>query len=143
VVETLSADVRPDAVWDCLADACSYAQWVVGTVRIERADADWPAVGARLHHRFGPGLLRVRDETEVLECQWRRRLVLCAAARPWAVVRVDIVLVGEDQGVRIILREEIRGGLAARCGPAARGVQRWRNRRALRSLVALAEARMH
>jgi hypothetical protein len=36
----------PEAVWEVLADAGAYGDWVVGTKDVARADANWPEPGA-------------------------------------------------------------------------------------------------
>ena len=57
----------PEQVWDVLASPPTYADWVVGSSEIRSSDRDWPAVGCRFHHRVGFGLLKISDNTEVLE----------------------------------------------------------------------------
>jgi uncharacterized protein YndB with AHSA1/START domain len=130
-----------DAVWRCVADPYSYRRWVSGTARIRSADPHWPAVGARLYHRFGRWPLRSRDHTTVLECDPPRRILLAAAARPWALVRAEVTIVAETGGTRITLCERVIGGLGARLPRLTRPVQWARNRRSLRLLVELAEGR--
>jgi len=132
-----SADV--EAVWRCLADPYSFAEWVAGTATIRRADPDWPAAGARLYHQFGRWPLRSRDHTTVLGSDAPHRIRLTAAARPFALVEADVTVVAEGSGTRITLSERVVGGFGARFPRVTRAVQRRRNRRSLARLVRLAE----
>ena len=133
---------HPVRVWALLADPYSYADWVVGTSAVDSADTGWPAQGARLHHRFGPRPLQVRDTTTMLASEPPRHLVLCALARPVAEVWVEVwVRPAADGGCEVTLREDVLGGRAARCRSISEPIQRWRNRRSLAALLALAEAR--
>jgi carbon monoxide dehydrogenase subunit G len=45
---TIEVDAAPDAVWQVLADASAFGDWVVGTSGISRADATWPQPGSAL-----------------------------------------------------------------------------------------------
>lgn len=128
-------------VWHQLAQPYSYARWVSGTTQIRHADSSWPAVGARLRHRFGPRPFGVRDQTTVLEAEPLHRLVLAASARPWGVVRAELTLHRCGSGTRVELCEQLVSGLGARFRLPGRVLQRWRNRRSLARLVQLAEAR--
>ena len=98
-------DVKPDRVWAVLADPASYADWVVGSDSIRKADPHWPQPGARFHHRVGSGPLKVRDHTEVLESDPPHRLVLRARARPLGTARVEVVVVRDGEGSRVSLVE--------------------------------------
>jgi hypothetical protein len=42
-----------DRVWNVLADGWTYPSWVVGAARMRAVGADWPTVGAELHHSLG------------------------------------------------------------------------------------------
>ena len=50
-----------------LAEPNVYDDWVLGAKEVRDADAAWPAVGAKLHHKTGVGPLTVDDETVVEE----------------------------------------------------------------------------
>ncbi len=80
-------------VFAVLADPKTYAYWVVGSDTIRDADASWPAVGAKLHHRVGAGPFKLNDNTEVLEVSEPVRLVLQARARPLGTARVVLDLI--------------------------------------------------
>lgn len=128
-----------ERVWHWLADPYSYADWVCGTATVRSADADWPAVGSRLQHRFGRRPLVALDHTRVLEAEPPHRLVLAANARPWAVVRAEVIVTATATGAHVQLCEQVVGGRVARLPGVTRRVQRWRNRRSLARLIALAE----
>lgn len=130
-----------EQVWRCLADPLSYARWVAGTAAIVDVDSRWPEVGSRLFHRFGPRPLRSHDHTTVLESEPPHRIVLSASARPFGVVRATVTVVPEGSGAWVELCEQAVGGLAARWPSIGRRIQRLRNRRSLRCLLALAEQR--
>jgi uncharacterized protein YndB with AHSA1/START domain len=134
-------DASAEDVWACLADPYSYARWVSGTAEVRDADPRWPAVGARLRHRFGPWPVRFPDHSTVLECDPPRRLVLAASARPFGVVRAELTVIPDHPGAWITLSERMIGGLGARWPRLGDLVQRPRNRRSLQLLVSLAEQR--
>lgn len=97
--------VPPERVFAVLADAESYARWVVGSEAIRSHDDDWPSPGARFHHRIRLGLLKIDDETEVLEAAPPRRLVLHARARPLGTARVELDLAAQAGGTRVTMTE--------------------------------------
>jgi hypothetical protein len=72
-------------VFAVLCDPKADADWVVGSHSIRPADADWPAVGSRFHHRVGAGPLTVKDHTKVLGVDPPRRL----APRPGTATRAN------------------------------------------------------
>ena len=79
-------------VWDVIADGFTYASWVVGASRIRAVEAAWPNVGAKIHHSVGTWPTLLDDETEVLEVETGRRIVLHAKAWPVGRAKVEIVL---------------------------------------------------
>jgi uncharacterized protein YndB with AHSA1/START domain len=100
---------EPETVWRVLADPGSYAYWVVGSKRIRKADANWPAPGSRFHHTVGVGPLTVDDHTESLAADPPRRLVLRAKARPLGLAKVEIELEPERGGTCVTLTENPTG----------------------------------
>jgi uncharacterized protein YndB with AHSA1/START domain len=133
--------VSIDRVFGVLSDPGSYAYWVVGSHSIRDADADWPAVGAKLHHRVGVGPLTLSDNTEVLEVSAPARLVLQARARPLGTARVTLELVTQDEGTQVTMIEE-PGDVFSRLlhNPLSDVLLRRRNDEALRRLGELANA---
>ena len=81
-----------DDVWAVLSDGWTYSAWVVGTVKIREVEPGWPAVGAKLHHAFGAWPLMIKDETEVLECEPGRRLLMQARGWPMGEATVELTL---------------------------------------------------
>jgi uncharacterized protein YndB with AHSA1/START domain len=99
--------VAPERVFSVLADPSSYGHWVVGSDTVRHADAGWPAVGTRFHHRVGFGPLKVNDHTEVLESDPPRRLVLLAKARPlFGTARVELDLERRGGGTLVTMVED-------------------------------------
>src|SRR3954453_17132443 len=86
----------PQQVWDVLADGWLYPLWVVGASRMREVDADWPQVGAKLHHSVGTWPLLIDDNTEVVAMVPGLSLTLHARARPTGVA--EVVLRLEPQG---------------------------------------------
>src|SRR5690606_33657899 len=58
---------EPKKVFDVLTDGWQYANWVVGAAHIRAVDREWPAVGARIHHKLGPWPVQMADVTRVLK----------------------------------------------------------------------------
>ena len=90
--------------------------------RMRDVDESWPAVGSRLHHSVGvwPGVLD--DDTEVLEVDPGRRLVLQARAWPGGEATVSMELTPVEGGTRVTMREDATKGpgtLVPQAGPLA------------------------
>ena len=135
-------DADPKAVFAVLADGHSYGEWVVGAKHIRDADADWPAPGSKIHHTVGAGPLVIRDTTKVVEVDEPKRLVLEARVRPTGIARIDLRLLPEGTGTRVVMREELVGGPARHL---PRQLTDWaihrRNQRALERLGDMAAGR--
>jgi uncharacterized protein YndB with AHSA1/START domain len=130
-------------VFAVLADPQTYAYWVVGSDSIRDADASWPAVGAKLHHRVGVGPLKINDNTEVLEVSEPVHLVLQARARPLGTARVILDLVDLGGGYTQVTMVEGPGDRISRLlhNRVADFLLRRRNDEALRRLGRLAAER--
>ncbi|WP_409484230.1 SRPBCC family protein [Arsenicicoccus dermatophilus] len=130
----------PDQVWRVLADGWTYPCWVVGASRMRAVSADWPAVGARLHHSVGAWPTLLDDETSVMEVEPGRRIVLQAKARPFTRAAVEITLEPQAGGTLISMREDTVAGVTQVVPHQLRqaGVAR-RNREALLRLALIAE----
>ena len=137
----LRTPASADRVWGVLSDGWRYADWVVGADRIRAVDADWPQVGARLQHSVGQWPGQVHDETEVLDCDPARRLVLQARLRPFGEARVELTVDPlPEGGCEISIAEDVTSGPAALVlGPVRRFVLDVRNVEVLRRLVSAAE----
>lgn len=135
-------DAPPQAVWDVLADADAYADWVVGSRDIRDADADWPAAGSVFHHTVGLGPLNMRDNTRAIVSEPPRRLVMRANSRPLGAAQVEILLEPERGGTRVTMIEDPVGRTAVlRFLPVTHALIRGRNTESLRRLKRLAEGR--
>ena len=82
----------PDRVFAVLADGWSYSDWVVGTVHVRDVDPNWPAPGAKLHHKAGPWPLSLQDSSTVLSMTPDRELTLKAGLWPLGEARVQVEL---------------------------------------------------
>ena len=133
-------DARPEAVFSVLSDAGAYGDWVVGSRRIRDADPDFPAVGSRFHHQVGIPPLLLNDHTEVLESENPSRLVLRAKTRPFATARVELRLVPDGSGTRVVMFEGA-GDLPSRLvlNPLTDPLVHARNSRSLQRLRRLSE----
>jgi uncharacterized protein YndB with AHSA1/START domain len=134
--------VAPADVWDTLADAAAYGDWVVGSKGIRRADAAWPAPGARFHHTVGVGPLSVRDHTESLEVDPPSLLRLRAKARPFGTAQVTVELAPSGAGTFVRMTEN-PDGLSSVLGlhPLVHLITMARNAESLRRLEQLARRR--
>ena len=132
--------VSPQRVFEVLSDSNSYADWVVGSHSIRDADAAWPAVGSRFHHRVGAGPLTVNDHTEVLEVEPPHRLLLRARARPFGTARVELVLEPRDGGTHVSMTE-VAGDLLSKLAinPLTDPLVHHRNVESLRRLRRISE----
>ncbi|MFD4351911.1 SRPBCC family protein [Nocardia sp. NPDC058518] len=103
----VTVPVRPERAFATLADGWLYASWVVGASHIGKVDPDWPAVGSRIHYRFGLWPVLISDTTEVRAFDPPHRLEL--EARLWSVgsAWITLTLVEEEPGhttIRMIER---------------------------------------
>lgn len=88
-----------------LSDGWLYALWVVGASQIRKVDGVWPAVGSCIHHSIGVWPATLSDETEVVEIDVPRRLVLSTKARPLGVARATVEVTADDGRTRITMHE--------------------------------------
>ena len=126
----------PRRVFAELADGWAYTGWVVGAVHVRDVDAEWPNPGSKIHHKVGVWPLSVADETESLECEPDRRLVLQARGWPFGEATVELLLEprGDDRTL-VRLNEASTAGPASQFdNPALRWLLRIRNTEALRRL---------
>ena len=137
---SVTTTASPEQVWSVLADGWSYAGWVVGASRIRRVDGPWPAVGSRVHHSVGSWPLLLDDNTEVLECDPPRRLVLQARGRPFGEARVSLALEPKGNGCAVSILEDATDGPGRLIPKPLRQLAILpRNRESLRRLAYLAE----
>lgn len=131
-----------DDVWAVLADARSYAFWVVGSHDIRAVDGPWPEPGSTFHHTQGHGPFKVRDTTTVVECEPGRRLLLEVRIRPFLTGPVEITLAPDGEGTCITIDEKARGWIGGLTPDFVTSpLIAVRNAEALRRLAAMAWTR--
>ncbi len=132
----------PVKVWEVLCDGWLYPLFVVGATRMREVDPDWPAVGSRLHHSVGTWPLVLDDETEVLECEAPRRLVLKAHAWPGGAAHVQLTIEPHPDGSLVEIEEDAVSGPGRLLPKPLRDVQlAVRNVETLKRLAFIAEGR--
>jgi uncharacterized protein YndB with AHSA1/START domain len=102
-----------EAVWAVLADGWTYSAWVVGTVKIRDVEPGWPAAGSKLHHAVGAWPLMLQDETEVIECEPGRRLLMQARGWPAGEATIELVLQPAGDRTQVEMYEEPTSGPGA------------------------------
>ena len=132
---TMTIDAPPEAVYAVLSDGRRYAEWVVGAKRIRDVDPAWPEPGSRFHHVVGFGPIEIKDHSEVLEVEPRKRLVLRVRARPAGEARVELDLLPRDGGTEVRMNEYPVSGVAKTIdNPLLEATLKARNLEALRRL---------
>jgi len=107
----------------------------------ETVGADWPAVGAELHHSLGVWPLLIDDVTRVLVSRPERELRLRGKGWPVGEVEIHLLLRPEENGgCEIVMREDVVAGPAKLIVKPVRVVMMTRrNTEALQRLAYLAE----
>jgi uncharacterized protein YndB with AHSA1/START domain len=134
-VNEIEIAAPPEKVFEVLADGRRYAEWVVGAKTIRDVDGHWPAPGSKIHHTVGVGPVELRDETEVVDVDEPRRLVLLARVRPLGEARVELALEPTPTGTKVIMEEHpVRGVAETLDNPLLENAIEKRNDEALRRL---------
>jgi hypothetical protein len=135
----------PAAVWSVLADGWLYATWVVGTSRVRAVDADWPALGSKIHHSFGLWPAVIDDTSEVLRTAPEREMLLKARGWPAGEAHVKLMLQPAGEGATLVSVQEdvVAGPALAMPRPLRQLLVVPRNREALARLAYIAEGRSH
>ena len=132
----------PDKVWAVLSDGWLYPTWVVGATRMRDVDAEWPAVGSKLHHSAGVWPLVINDNTEVLECEPGRRLKLRARGWPLGEAEVTLTLTETGADTTVEIQERAVSGPGSLVPePLESGLIGFRNTETLQRLAFIAENR--
>jgi uncharacterized protein YndB with AHSA1/START domain len=135
-------DAPPDAVFDVLADAGSYAYWVVGSSEIRGVEGDWPEPGSKFHHTQGAFGVGLKDSTASIAATRPRQLVMEVRFRPLMIGKVELRLRPRGRGTRVTMIEyPIRGPVARINNPLIDRAIWVRNIESLRRLRKLAEQR--
>ena len=130
----------PEQVFAVLSRPSNYAEWVVGAKDVHDADPGFPAKGSRFEWEAGAGPIALKDETEVLEIEAPRRLLLRVKVSSLGTARIELLLEPEESGTRLTMHEEPETGLVLRsAGAIADPLLTWRNTFALDRLKKLAE----
>jgi uncharacterized protein YndB with AHSA1/START domain len=101
----------PDRVFDAIADARTYPEWLVGAKRIRHVDDSWPEPGSRFHHTVGIGFMTVKDATTVMAIDRPHRLELEAGVGPLGAAHVRFTVESSEGGSRVTVEEEPSRGL--------------------------------
>jgi uncharacterized protein YndB with AHSA1/START domain len=100
----------PERVFAVLADGWTYSDWVVGTAHIRDVHPDWPAPGAKIHHKAGPWPLSLHDHTDVISSREPEELVMHPHLWPLGEATVTIRLSPADGGTNVTMAEDFAGG---------------------------------
>ena len=132
----------PQQVFDVLQDGWLYATWVVGASRIRDVDADWPAVGSRIHHSAGVWPMLINDVSLVKEYDPPHTLLLQAKGWPAGEAHIRLTVTPSPGGCTVTIREDATAGPGRLVPPPVRhALLGWRNRESLNRLQMLAEGR--
>ncbi|MEA2309637.1 MAG: hypothetical protein QOI65_1923 [Thermoleophilaceae bacterium] len=135
-------DAPPDAVFDVLADAGSYAHWVVGSSEIRGVEGNWPEPGSRFHHTQGVFGIGLKDSTASIAACRPRQLVMEVRFRPLMIGKVEMRLRPRGRGTHVTMIEYPIAGPVARLHNPILDRAFWaRNVESLRRLRKLAEKR--
>lgn len=130
----------PADVWAVVADGWTYPSWVVGASRMRAVSADWPQVGATLHHSAGTWPALLDDTTTVREMVPAERVVLRAEGGPVGSAVVDLTLTPDGTGTQLAIREDAVSGPGSLVPtPVRQALIAPRNRETLRRLALMAE----
>ena len=133
----------PEQVWSVLADGWAYANWVVGASAIRDVEAEWPAVGAQIHHSVGAWPVLLSDSTSVTACEPHRSLTMQARGWPLgeATIAVTLEQLGVDETKVVMTEDATRGPGRLVPFPLRQAAIVPRNRESLRRLSLIAENR--
>lgn len=108
-----TTDIKPDAIWNVIANAQSYKDWVVGAKEVRDVVGNWPEPGSEIHHTVGAHVVGNKDVTVVLECEPNKRIKMKAHFRPIGVAEVTIDLIETETGTEIVMNEVMVDGAAS------------------------------
>jgi carbon monoxide dehydrogenase subunit G len=135
-------DAPPDAVFDVLADARSYGDWVVGASKIRAVEGDWPEPGTKFHHTQGAFGVGLKDSTSSIVANRPRQLVIVVRFRPFMIGKVEFRLRARGRGTHVTMIEYPIGGPVAKVHNPLIDRALWaRNVETLRRLRRISEQR--
>ena len=105
-------DAPPSDVYATLLDAENYPKWVVGAKELAGVDRSWPRRGSRFYPKVGAGPAEMVDNTQLLEKQENKLVVLCVQLRPLAtgIVRLALTPKASGRKTRVIMTEDATSG---------------------------------
>jgi uncharacterized protein YndB with AHSA1/START domain len=109
-VNEIVIEAAPADVFEVLADADLYAEWVVGAHDTIPVDPRWPEPGSVFVHKQGFPPLTIDDTTSVVSLDPPRRFVMEARVRPVVVALVDVTVDEHPSGSRVRMEERVVGG---------------------------------
>ncbi|APE19549.1 MULTISPECIES: SRPBCC family protein [Streptomyces] len=130
----------PHQVWDVLADASRYSDWVVGTSDSRVAHGRWPDLGSALEYTVKLGPWTVSSTTVVRRVEVRRELELEVDSGPVGTARVaiDVRPWGEESLVTVD-EHPLRGIAGALHNAAVDALIQLRHRGMLKRLAGVVE----
>ena len=135
-------DVPPDDVYDVLADAETYAEWVVGASQIRGVEGAWPEPGSKFHHTQGAFGVGLKDSTKSIAATRPRQLVIEVRFRPFMIGKVEFRLRERGRGTHVTMIEYPIGGPLAKVNNPLLDRALWaRNVETLRRLRKMSEQR--
>jgi uncharacterized protein YndB with AHSA1/START domain len=140
-VNEIEVGASPEAVWNVLADAPSYEDWVVGNKEVRDHDPRWPEPKTEFHHKVGIGPVFVKDKTVSLASEPTRRLVMNVRVMPVGHGVVTFELEPAGAGTTVRMKELPLAGPAKPLWPVLVPLVKLRNAETLRRLKRRAEAR--
>ncbi|MFF9472149.1 SRPBCC family protein [Streptomyces roseolus] len=130
----------PHQVWDVLADATRYADWVVGTSESRPARGQWPALDSALEYTVALGPWTVSGTTVVRRVEAPRELELEVDSGPVGTARVAIeVRPWGEESLVIVDEHPLRGMGGALHNAAVDALIQLRHRNMLKRLAAVVE----
>lgn len=133
----------PEQVWAVLADGWLFPLWVVGASRMRDVEANWPAVGSKIHHSVGVWPVLIDDHSQILEADPPKSLRMKARMWPAGEAEVLITLDSASDGTKVTIAERLVGGPGLFVPrPIREASFAWRNVETLRRLGYIAENRV-
>jgi uncharacterized protein YndB with AHSA1/START domain len=135
-------EASPEEVWDVLADASGYGEWVVGTSSTRPMEGDWPGVGAQIEYRIPMGRWSAAGRTTVRFCERPHHLELEADSGRLGTARIALEIRPWGEETLIVFEEHpLRGPGGLLHNAAVDAVAQIRNRSMLSRLAKLVEKR--
>jgi uncharacterized protein YndB with AHSA1/START domain len=122
-----------EAIYAVLSDPETYPDWLVGAEHMRAVDADFPNPGSAFHHSVGAGPVTVDDQTEALDAEQDRFLLLRVHAGPFQA-EVEFRLVPKGPNETLVRFTEQPSGPFGLITPVLRPTLHARNVASLKQL---------